>query len=484
MDQMDSNGYPSQLSLWIGGQWIPAGDRLCDPVISPNDGAEIGRLPRATKADLKDAIEAARQAFAPWRDRTANERYELLREVGVRLRQGTDELAMLIAIEQGKPLKQARREVDRAAGMFDWAAEEGRRVYGRTIPGPVAGLTMTAALESVGPVAAFSGWNAPAMTPARKIASAMAAGCSVVIKPSEATPATALFLARAITEAGAPSGVVNMVFGDPPFIADTLLASRDIRMVTFTGSVPVGKHLAELAARTMKRTVLELGGHAPVLIFPDVDVDSLARASAVSAFRNAGQSCTSPTRFVVHDSIYDRFVERLAAEADALKVGDPFSASTNVGPVQSRERIAAIESLVADAKEQGARVVAGGKVLEQPGFYYAPTVLADVSDKCRVAQDEPFGPIATVSPFSTVDEALQEANRLDVGLAAYLFTKDVQVIDRVSREIEAGNLAVNHWTVSYPESPFGGIQDSGVGSEGGSEGVRAFLQTKLVSRLG
>ncbi|WP_434625079.1 NAD-dependent succinate-semialdehyde dehydrogenase [Azospirillum sp. B2RO_4] len=478
---MTNATYPD-LRLWIGGRWIEAGDRSCEPVINPATGATLGLLPNAGAEDVDAAVAAAAEGFRVWRRTSTVERSALLRRTADLMRAEAGGLAALIALELGKPILEAAREVETAAGMFDWAAEECRRSYGRIIPPRTPGHRLMALREPVGPVAAFSGWNAPAITPARKIAGALGAGCSIVIKPSEGTPAAALFIARALAEAGLPDGVANMLFGNPGAVAERLLEAEAIRMVSFTGSIPVGKHLAALATRTMKRGVFELGGHAPVLVFPDVDVEAVARSAAAAKFRSSGQICTSPTRFYVHESIHDRFAAAFAEAASAIRVGDPFDPATQMGPVQNARRLAAVDALVEDARRNGAAVAAGGARIDGPGFFYRPTVLTGVTAACRAAGEEPFGPLALMASFRDADEAVALANRLSLGLASYVFTRDMVLADRLVADIECGNVVVNHWVVSHPETPFGGIKDSGIGLEGGTEGFQAFEQVKFVSQ--
>jgi len=473
--------YPP-LQLRIGSRWVDAGDRATLPVVNPADETVLGHLPCATSQDIDAALNAARDSFAPWRDTSPVERARVLRRAAETLREERETLAGLIALELGKPLREGLKEIETGAGMFEWAAEEGRRAYGRIIPPRNPAYRLNAVPEPVGPVAGFAGWNAPVITPARKIAGALAAGCSIIIKPSEATPATALFLARALAEAGLPDGVVNLLSGDPAAIAEQLLRSPVTRMVTFTGSTAVGKQLAALATQSMMRMVFELGGHAPVLVFPDTDVDAVVKGAVASKYRNSGQVCTSPTRFYVHESVYPDFVEAFTERAASLRLGDPFSEEAQMGPVQNPRRLAALQSLVQDARQQGATVTTGGEALEGPGFFFQPTVLTNVSDDCRAVSEEPFGPLAMISPFPTTDEAIALANRLPVGLASYLFTQDTRVVARVSREIQCGNLSINQWAASFPETPFGGVLDSGVGSEGGVEGLQAFQQIKFVSQ--
>lgn len=464
----------------IAGQWRPGAGNHSQPVLDPATGESIGELVHASAADVSEAVDAARAAFAGWRRRPPHERSRLLRATGELLRARGNQIAASITTELGKPLREALAEVETAVEMFEWAAEEARRLYGRSIPARAPGVLQLAELEPIGPVAAFSGWNAPVITPARKISGALAAGCTIVIKPSEETPSAALAIARAASDAGIPDGVINVVFGDPARIAAQLVDAADIRMVTFTGGTAIGKQIGERAARTMKRATLELGGHAPVIVMDDVDVDTVARAGVAAKFRNAGQVCTSPTRFLVHAHVYERFTEAFIEGARSLRVGPGTDPASQMGPLKNARRRQAIEQLVDDARAQGVRIAAGGRAIPGAGFFFEPTVLAEAHAGCRAANEEPFGPVALLQPFSTVDEAIAEANRLPFGLAAYMFTRDVVLARRLADEVDSGALCVNEWQVSLPETPFGGVKDSGLGREGGEEGLREFLRVKSV----
>lgn len=471
---------PSPFTQYIAGEWRAGRGTAASPVLDPATGQSHGDLAHASEADVGDAVAAATQAFATWRKVPGIERARLLRATGELMRARRAEIGRTITFELGKPLDEAMREVDTAAEMFEWSAEEARRSYGRVIPARAAGILQTAQLEPIGPVAAFSGWNAPAITPSRKISGALATGCTIVIKPSEETPGVALAIARAAADAGVPTGVLNMVFGDPGRIADQLLEAPDIRLVTFTGGTSVGKQIGEKAARTMKRATLELGGHAPVVVMDDVDVDAVARSAVATKFRNAGQVCTSPTRFYVHERVYERFVKSFAEAARALRVGNGLDASVQMGPLKNARRREAIERMIDDARTQGVSVAAGGLRIDGPGFFHQPTVLAGFTDACRAATEEPFGPLALLRPFSTLDQAIAEANRLPFGLAAYVFTRDLLNARRLSEEVDSGVVCVNEWQASLPETPFGGFKDSGLGSEGGIEGLREFQRIKCI----
>lgn len=473
--------YPA-LELLVAGRWVGAAGRGTVPVHNPATGAVLGELPCATKADLDEALAAAARGFSVWRRMSANDRARLLRRTADRMRERREYLATLVTLELGKPIAEARLEIEQAAGMFEWNAEEGRRAYGRVIPSRNEGIHQIAVKEPVGPIAAFSPWNAPTITPSRKISGALAAGCSVIIKPAEETPATALAVGRILIEAGLPEGVLSIVFGDPVLISKTLIDSPVIRGVTFTGSTVVGKQLATLAVQGMKRMTLELGGHAPVVIFDDVDVDAVARAAATAKYRNSGQVCTSPTRFYVQDSIHDRFVAKFAEAAKAITVGDGFDPQTMMGPLAHAKRIEAMESFVADAHGRGIKIAGGGGRCGNQGFFFQPTLLADIDNETMAANVEPFGPLAATTPFSSFDDVVALANRLPFGLATYAMTNDLKRANVIAKEIESGNVVLNHWQVSLPETPFGGHKDSGVGLEGGIEGLQAFQNTKFISQ--
>ncbi|WP_375392494.1 NAD-dependent succinate-semialdehyde dehydrogenase [uncultured Sphingomonas sp.] len=472
--------YP-RLHLLIDGAWIAADARPSEPVIDPSTGKALGRFPVAGPADVERAIAAAGDSFEAWRLKPALERSHLLRAAAEGIRAQKELLANLIALELGKPLGEALREAELACEMFEWAAEEARRLYGRLIPSRSPTLRLSAVRVPVGPAGAVSGWNAPALTPARKLSSALAAGCTIVLKPSEATPATAQLLVRALHDAGIPRGVVNMVLGDPPASVGRMVDHPGLRMFSFTGGTDVGRRLAARAALTLKRTVFELGGHAPVLIFDDVCPEEVAPAAAAAKFRNAGQVCTSPTRFLVARPIFARFRDAFVRATEALRVDDPFADGTAMGPLQNARRLEAVTTLVADARAQGAAVIAGGSPIEGTGCWHQPTVFVDVPLDARVIAEEPFGPIALLAPFDTIDEAIAEANRLPFGLAAYAATQRLSIAERLSRDVHCGTLAINSWIASFPETPFGGMKDSGIGIEGGTEGIAAFLQTRCIS---
>ncbi|ELA01315.1 NAD-dependent succinate-semialdehyde dehydrogenase [Cupriavidus metallidurans] len=467
-------------SQFIAGEFREGTAQTRYSVINPANGQSLGDYAYASRADVEEAVAAATEAFRTWRKTSAMERSALLRRAATLMRERGNTIAEQIARELGKPYGEAQKEVVTAAEMFEWASEEARRIYGRTIPARSEGITQTVVWEPMGPVAAFAGWNAPAITPSRKISGALAAGCTIVIKPSEETAGVALLIARVVQDAGIPDGVVNMVFGDPGEVADILCRSPRIAMVTFTGATSVGKVVGAKAAETMKRATLELGGHAPVVVCDDVDVDRVVRMAVATKYRNSGQVCTSPTRFLIQAPIFQTFCEKFVRAAEALKVGDPFDSATQMGPLKNARRLEAIDRMVQDARGRGLVVATGGERAGTEGFFYKPTVILQPSVDSDAATIEPFGPIAMVSSFDQLDDAIAEANRLPFGLAAYAYTNSLQRAHRLSQEIDSGVVCINEWQASLPETPFGGHKDSGLGSEGGIEGIQEFLRIKCV----
>ena len=480
MDIDPVKDYP-ELSLLVAGQWRRGEGRDVLPVTDPATKKVVGELPTATTADLDEALDAAATAFRTWKETPAFDRYGILRRAGELLRQRAPEIGRVTTIEQGKPLAEATQEAYGAADILDWFAEEGRRVYGRIVPARRAGVRNLVLRQPVGPVAAFTPWNFPITIPARKIAAALATGCTMVIKPAEETPATALALARALVDAGLPPGVLNVVFGDPGTVSTHLIRSPQIRKVTFTGSTAIGRRIAALAAEGVKRVTLELGGHAPVLVFDDADLDKAADLAVAAKFRNAGQICIAPTRFFVQEGVFDQFTDRFAQAMRRLHPGHGLDPDTTMGPLAHDRRPPAIAAMVEDAVERGARVVTGGTPGDADGYFWEPTLLTDVDPAARAMTEEPFGPLALAVPFQTLEEALQRANELPYGLASYAFTSSTSTALAVSEEIEAGMLAVNHFQINTPETPFGGVKESGYGSEGGTEGIEDYLFSKLVS---
>ncbi|MDP3739992.1 MAG: NAD-dependent succinate-semialdehyde dehydrogenase [Hyphomonadaceae bacterium] len=470
--------YP-KLALMIDGERVAAGGRRIHAVLNPATGAILGELPLANAGDLDRALDTARRGFERWRKTPADTRAAVLRGAAALLLQRADEIARVATMEQGKTLAETQLEVKIAASLFDFYAGECRRTYGRVLVRP-EGARSIVVKEPVGPVAAFAPWNFPIGNPARKLGAPVAAGCSVILKPAEEAPASALAVLQALLDAGLPSDVAQVVFGVPDEVSRHLLASPIIRKLSFTGSIPVGKHLLKLAADTVKRSTMELGGHAPVLVFDDADLDKALDLLVHSKFRNAGQVCVSPTRFYVQDEIHDRFVSGFVERMGRVKVGDGLKDGITMGPTANPRRPAAIEAMVTDAVRLGARVAAGGERLDRPGFFYAPTMLADVDPAARIMNEEPFGPVGVVARFSTFDEAIAMANRLPYGLAAYAFTRDAERVMRVGSAIESGMVAINTTMIGSADSPFGGVKESGFGSEDGPEGVEACMVTKAI----
>lgn len=472
-------GYP-ELKFLIGGRWL--GGASGEQVINPSDGAPIADLPHAGIAELEAAVAAAEKGLKAWRAVPPAERETIMLRAADLLGERRESIAHGIALDQGKTLEEARTEVDIARGRIVWDAGEGRRLYGRVIPAR-AGMCQMALRYPLGIVAAFTPWNYPLASPTRKVAGALAAGCSIILKGAEETPSGPMRLIEAFHDAGVPEGAVNLVFGKPAEISEYLIPHLSVRLVTFTGSVPVGRHLAALAGRHMKPAIMELGGNSPVVIWNDVDVDAVAAKSALGKARNAGQVCVSPTRFFVHGDVYERFVEGFAAAAARLRAGVATDAATQMGPLINQRRMAAVEGYVADATMRGARLATGGARIGNQGFIYPLTVLADVPDNALAMREEPFGPLALVTPVHSVDEAIARANSVDFGLAAYAFTDSARVSARLIDEIECGGLSINHYGSSFPEVPFGGVKDSGYGREGGTEGLDCYTYVKGVTQL-
>ena len=472
----------SRLSLFIAGEWRDTNGRETEPVLNPATGKPFAQLPHASPADLDGALEAASNALPKWRNESAVQRGAILKRAAALMRERQESSAAIMTQEQGKPLAEARLELSAAADILEWTANEGVRAYGRVIPARQPGTRQMVVKEPVGVVAAFSPWNFPAATPMRKIAAALAAGCTCIIKPSEETPASTLEIARALDDAGLPPGTLNVVFGVPDQVSRRIVTADVVRKISFTGSTAVGKHLLALAAQGMKRSTLELGGHAPFIVFDDVDAEQIAAQAAASKFRNAGQICTAPTRFIVQKKVYAEFVEKFVSVTKQLRVGPGDTAETTMGPLANERRIRAQERLVIDAKTTGAKLLCGGHRIGEQGFFWAPTVLADLSPNALCMREEPFGPLAAIVPFDQESEAIALANSLPYGLASYAFTLDANRAIRLAEGIEAGMVGINTFAITLPETPFGGVKESGYGSEGGIEGLESYLTTKFVSQ--
>ena len=474
--------YPD-IQLFIDGQWRHGAEGKTLPIIDPATEEEIGRLAHATRPDLDAALEAAEKGFGIWRNTSVFERYQIMRKAAQLLRERKDDIAWLMTRDQGKPLAQSAMEIVVGADTIDWFAEEARRTYGQVIPARAPGVTQMTMKLPVGVVAAFTPWNFPVNQIVRKLSAALATGCSIIVKAPEETPASPAELIRVFQDAGVPDGVVNLVYGIPAEISEYLIPHPTVRKISFTGSTPVGKHLAALAGEHMKRATMELGGHAPVLVFDDADVDNAINVMASTKLRNAGQVCVSPTRFLVQENAAEKFIDGFVAAMESATVGNGLDPETEMGPLANERRIPAMEAMIADAKSKGADVITGGERIGNQGYFFQPTVLRNVSPNTTAMNDEPFGPMALINTFKTYDEAIHEANRLPYGLAAYAFTSSAETLQKLSCEVESGMLTVNHVGLALPEVPFGGIQDSGYGTEGGSDAVEPYLETRFVTAL-
>ncbi|MBP7064255.1 NAD-dependent succinate-semialdehyde dehydrogenase [Ferrovibrio sp.] len=475
--------YPNT-QLHIGGTWSGGAAGATIPVLNPATGEVIGTVAKAEKADLDRALAAADKGFQVWKKVSGYDRYKILRKAADIIRSRADEIGKIMTLEQGKPFIEAKGETALAGDIMDWFAEEARRTYGRVIPPRAEGVYQLVVKEPVGPVAAFTPWNFPINQAVRKVSAALAAGCSIILKGPEETPAACAALVQAYLDAGVPEGVVQLVYGIPSEISEYLIPHPVIRKITFTGSTPVGKHLSMLAGQHMKRITMELGGHAPAIVFEDADVDVAVKVLSANKFRNAGQVCVSPTRFLVHEKVYGQFVDGFVAAAKKLKVGDGMDKDTRMGPLANDRRVQAMEMFVADAVSRGAKVQTGGKRIGNVGNFFEPTVLTDVPLDARIMNEEPFGPLAPISAFSDFDAVVSEANRLPFGLAAYAYTKSAKTAAAIGSAFESGMVSINHHGLALPEVPFGGIKDSGYGSEGGSEAIESYLNTKFITQVG
>jgi succinate-semialdehyde dehydrogenase/glutarate-semialdehyde dehydrogenase len=475
--------YPNVL-LYIDGKWRPASGGRTIPVLNPATEESIGTVAHAERSDLDEALAAADKGFKAWRTVSPLERSKVMRKAAELIRERADMIATLMTMEQGKILAEAKIETMSAADTIEWFAEEGRRTYGRMIPARVPGVYQMAIKDPIGPVAAFTPWNFPINQVVKKMAAALAAGCSFIVKAPEETPASPAELIRAFADAGVPAGVINLVYGVPAEISEYLIPHPIIRKISFTGSTKVGKDLAAMAGQHMKRVTMELGGHAPVIVFDDADVESAAKIMVAAKYRNAGQVCISPTRFLIQEGVYDKFVKRFVEGAKSLKVGNGLDTSSTMGALANDRRVTAIESMVQDAVGKGGKIATGGNRVGNKGYFFEPTVVTDVPKSARAMNDEPFAPLALMSSFSKFDDAAEEANRLPFGLASYAFTKSAKTATAIGAAVEAGMMSINHFALALPETPFGGMKDSGYGSEGGTEGLDAYLSTKFITQTG
>jgi len=467
--------------LFINGKWQEPAEGKTLAVVNPATGKEIGRVAHASRPDLERAVEAAQKGFEVWREMLPAERSKIMRKAATLFRERAGEIAPLLTQEQGKPLAEARAETLAGADVIEWFAEEGFRVYGRIVPSRHSvTIRQMVMKDPVGPVAAFTPWNFPINQVVRKVSAALAAGCSILVKAPEETPAAPAALIKAFADAGLPPGVLGLVYGTPAEISSYLIPHPVIRKVTFTGSIAVGKQLAALAGQHMKRVTMELGGHAPVIVCEDADIALAAKAAGAAKFRNAGQVCIAPTRFLVHRSIVGDFTAALADHANALKVGDGLAEGTQMGPLANARRIDAMTTFTEDAVKKGAKLLTGGQRIGNAGNFWQPTILADVPKEAKVFNDEPFGPVAAIQPFDTLEQAIAESNRLLMGLAGYAFTKSLKHSDLLARKLEVGMLWMNMPALPSAEMPFGGVKDSGYGSEGGPEALEAYLNSRAV----
>ena len=470
-----------KLELLIDGNWRQGSSNKTEKVYNPATNDVLGELPHATDSDLDEALESNAKAFKSWKIITPLARQKIIETACRILEDRADTVAENLTKEMGKPLGEAKLELSVGLDVLRWYGEEGKRAYGRVVPSRTPGVIQTVVKEPIGPVIAFVAWNFPVMNVVRKVGGALAAGCTITIKPSEETPGTAIAIARAFMDAGLPPGVLNVVFGVPSEVSERLCASNIPRKLSFTGSVPVGKHLQKLAAENMIRCTMELGGHSPLMVFADTDIKKAAQISVSGKFRNAGQVCISPTRFLVQDSVKEPFIEAVLEEAKKITVGNGLDEGVNMGPLIAERRISVMDEFVKDAVDTGSELLTGGRRLNREGSFYAPTILSNVSDNAKLMNDEPFGPLLPIDSFHSIDEVIERANRLEFGLASYAFTNDSKIINALQADIQSGLLAINSMVVSTPETPFGGIKHSGYGSEGGVEGLEAFLVTRFLT---
>jgi succinate-semialdehyde dehydrogenase/glutarate-semialdehyde dehydrogenase len=468
------------LGLYIGGEWRGGRKGRQIEVIDPASERPLGSVPAADSEDVAAAIAAAETAWRPWSRVPAWERAKIMRRIGDLMRERAADFRRVVAQELGRPQRQVDGEIALAADQFEWYAEETKRLYGETIESRLAGGHVTVTREPVGVVAAFTAWNFPLVLLARKIAPALAAGCAIVCRPSEETPVSAMLLVKCCHDAGLPAGLVNLLVGPASEIAPAILASPLVRKVSLTGSIAVGKSLYRQSADTLKRLSMELGGHAPVIVCADADPAKVAELTVPVKFRNAGQVCVSPSRFFIHRSRHDAFVERFVQLTRALKIGNPMAEDSDIGPLGNRRRLEAIETIVADTKAAGARLECGGRRPPEfnAGYYYEPTVFTQVPDEARIMREEPFGPVVPITTFESVEEVIERSNASDYGLASYVFTGELATAHRISGALKAGMCGVNTYALAAAEVPFGGVRDSGFGREGGFHGLADYLETK------
>ncbi len=476
--------YSEKIEMLINGQWCLGSEGKSQPLLNPATEEIIGEVPHASKSDLDNALQASAEGFETWKNVTPLERQAIMEKAARLMEDRKEDIAKTLTMEMGKPLAEAKVELGFVIDVTRWYGEEGKRAYGRLVPSRFPGARQMVIKEPVGPACAFVAWNFPGTNSIRKIAGALGAGCSMLIKPSEETPGTAIALARCFQDAGLPDGVLNIVFGVPDDVSKHVLGSWIPRKMSFTGSIPVGKHLQKLAADTMKRCTMELGGHAPVIVFEDADIENAINVTSGFKFRNAGQVCISPTRFYIHDNVYKKFLEGFTERTKAIKVGNGLDDGVQMGPLIDSRRLPIMEDFVTDAKDHGAKVETGGHRIGNQGYFYAPTVLSEVPDTAKIMIEEPFGPLAPMTNFNSFDEVVERANSLPFGLASYVFTSSGDKAAKIEQALDTGLVGINHPMVATPETPFGGVNESGYGSEGGIEGLDAFMRTKFVTEVG
>lgn len=476
--------YPEKIELLINGQWRQGSEGKTQPLIDPATEDVLTDVPHASPADLDEALAASAEGFKIWRDTTPVARQAVMEKAARLVEERMDTMARTLTMEMGKPLAESKIELGSVVDVIRWYGEEGKRAYGRLVPGRLPGLRQMVVKEPVGPACAFVAWNFPGTNVIRKVAGALGAGCSMLIKPSEETPGTAVAIARCFQDAGLPPGVLNVVFGVPDDVSRQVLGSTIPKKMSFTGSIPVGKHLQKLAADTLKRCTMELGGHSPVIVFDDADIEKAVKVTGGFKYRNAGQVCISPTRFFVQDKVYKPFVEAFTEYAKGLNIGNGLDDGVEMGPLIDARRLPVMEDFVADARDHGATVTTGGERIGNQGYFYAPTVLKDVPDDAKIMIEEPFGPLAPITHFNALDDVLERANALPFGLASYVFTSNGDTAAKMGHALEAGMVGINHPMIATPETPFGGVNESGYGSEGGIEGLEAYLRTRFITEMG
>lgn len=475
--------YDQHVLLFIDGQWVAGSEGETIPIENPALGTVIGTVSAASAADLDRALAAADRAFNVWKATAAMERWTLLSKAADLMEERCVQIGRVLTMENGKLLSEATGEIQFCADATRWYAEEAKRAYGRIIPARSRGVRQLVTKEPVGPALGFAAWNFPAGNVALKIAAALAAGCSIIVKPSNETPASAAAIARCFQEAGAPAGLLNVVYGPSAPLSEHLISSPIPKKLSLTGSTPVGKQLQRLAADSLKRCTMELGGHAPVIVHADADLEATLDTLVKAKFRNAGQVCTSPTRFYVHKSIYEDFVDGFVARVEKINVGNGLEPGVDMGPMTIGRRLESMDNFVQDAVQRGGKLLTGGHRLSRPGFFYAPTVIRDVPDDALIMMEEPFGPIAPITPFENFDEVIGRANSLTLGLASYVFTRSAALASATAGALDAGQVGINHTAVHEAETPFGGVNESGYGSESGIEGLDAYHRIKHITEL-